>query len=118
MAAVDIPVFLRPTVLRWLDSLYKIEWRFMGCLLLILIGVSPRIGIVVIWLFGDLVERAFNDGVIIPILGIIFLPWTTAFYVLGYAIGDGAAPWGILGIFIGLFMDIALHAGTAVKARR
>jgi hypothetical protein len=90
----------------------------MGCLLLLLIGVSPRIGIVVIWLFGDLVERAFNDGVIIPILGIIFLPWTTAFYVLGYAIGDAAAPWGILGIFIGLFMDIALHAGTAVKARR
>lgn len=90
----------------------------MGCLVLILIGVSPRLGIVAVWLFSDWVERAFNDGWVIPVLGIIFLPWTTALYVVGYVIGDGAAPWGILGIFIGLFMDIALHAGSAVKARK
>lgn len=90
----------------------------MGCLVLILLGISPRAGVIAIWLISDWVERAFNDGFILPILGIIFLPWTTALYVLGYVLGEGAAPWGILGIVIGLFLDIALHAGSAVRARR
>ena len=89
----------------------------MGCLLLILIGVSPRLGMITIWIISDWVDRAFN-GALIPILGIIFLPWTTTFYTVGYIIGDAAAPWGILGIFIGLFMDLALHTGTAVRARK
>lgn len=90
----------------------------MGCLVLLLIGISPRIGIIAVWLISDWVERAFDDGWLLPVLGIIFLPWTTALYVVGYVIGDGAAPWGILGIFIGLFLDIALHAGSAVRARK
>jgi hypothetical protein len=88
----------------------------MGCLVLILLGISPRLGVVALWLFSDWVERAF-DGVLLPILGIIFLPWTTALYVLGYVIGDAAAPWGILGAFIGLFLDIAVHAGSATMTR-
>jgi hypothetical protein len=88
----------------------------MGCFVLILLGISPRLGVVALWLFSDWVERAF-DGVLLPILGIIFLPWTTALYVLGYVIGDAAAPWGILGIFIGLFLDIAVHAGSATMTR-
>lgn len=90
----------------------------MGCLFLILIGVSPRIGIVALWLASDWVERAFNDGVVLPVLGLIFLPWTTALYVVGYVIGDGATPWGWLGFAIGLFLDVALHAGSATMTRR
>ena len=89
----------------------------MGCLVLILAFLSPRLGMVVIWIISDWVDRAFS-GVLLPILGIIFLPWTTMLYTLGYILGDAAAPWGILGIFIGLFLDVALHAGSATRARR
>jgi len=89
----------------------------MGCLLLTILLISPRLGVVALWLFTDWVDRAFS-GWILPILGIIFLPWTTGLYVLGYVIGDAAAPWGILGAFIGLFLDIALHAGSATMSRR
>lgn len=90
----------------------------MGCLFLLLIGISPRLGVVGLWLLTDWVERAFSDGWVLPILGIIFLPWTTALYVLGYILGDAAAPWGILGAIIGLFLDVALHAGSATMTRR
>lgn len=90
----------------------------MGCLFLILIGVSPRLGVVALWLFTDWIERAFNDGWVLPVLGIIFLPWTTALYAVGYVIGDAAAPWGWLGLIIGLFMDVALHAGSATMSRK
>lgn len=89
----------------------------IGCLFLTLLLISPRLGVVGIWLLTDWVDRAF-PGWILPVLGIIFLPWTTALYVLGYVIGDAAAPWGILGAFIGLFLDVALHAGSATMARR
>lgn len=89
----------------------------MGCLFLTILLISPRLGVVALWLFTDWVDQAFS-GWIIPLLGIIFLPWTTGLYVLGFVIGDAAAPWGILGAFIGLFLDIALHAGSATMSRR
>jgi hypothetical protein len=90
----------------------------MGCLLLLLVGISPRLGVAALWLFTDWVERAFDGGWILPLLGIVLLPWTTALYVVGYVIGDAAAPWGILGALIGLFLDVALHAGSATMTRR
>lgn len=90
----------------------------MGCLFLILVGISPRLGVAAFWLFTDWVERAFDGGWILPLAGIILLPWTTALYVVGYILGDAAAPWGILGIFIGLFLDIAVHAGSATMGKR
>lgn len=70
-----------------------------------------------LWLVTDWVDRAFN-GWLIPVLGIIFLPWTTVLYTVGYVLsGDAAAPWGILGIFIGLFLDVALHARSATMGK-
>lgn len=90
----------------------------MGCLFLILLGVSPRLGVVGLWLLTDWVDRAFDNGWVLPLLGLIVLPWTTALYVVGYVVGDAAAPWGIFGAIIGLFMDIALHAGSATMGKK
>ena len=53
----------------------------MGCLLLLLMLISARITLVVLWLFTNLVDRAF-DGWVVPFLGVVFLPWTTLIYVL------------------------------------
>jgi hypothetical protein len=89
----------------------------MGCLFLLLLGISPRLGVVALWLLTDWVDRAFNDGFILPIAGLILLPWTTALYVLGFVVGDGAVPWGVLGAIIGLFLDVAVHAGSATMTR-
>jgi hypothetical protein len=37
--------------------------------------------------------------------------------MVGYVIGEAAAPWGILGAIIGLFLDVAVHAGSATMSR-
>ena len=66
----------------------------------------------------DWVERAFGDSWILPVAGLILLPWTTALYTVGFVAGDAAAPWGILGAIIGLFLDVAVHAGSATMTRR
>ncbi|HEY7469440.1 MAG TPA: hypothetical protein VIC07_07955 [Acidimicrobiia bacterium] len=90
----------------------------MGCFLLLLTLISPRLAMVAIWLITDWEDRAFS-GWLLPLLGIVFLPWTTLLYTIGYIVSDDqAAPWGILGIIIGLFLDIAVHAGSAVQGRR
>ena len=42
----------------------------MGCLFLILLGVSPRLAVVTLWLLTDWVERAFGDSWILPLAGL------------------------------------------------
>ncbi|HLF61281.1 MAG TPA: hypothetical protein VI980_08900 [Acidimicrobiia bacterium] len=87
------------------------------CFLVILLAISPRLAMVGIWLMTDWEDRAFN-GSLIPILGIIFLPWTTVCWTIGYVLsGDGAVPWGIMGLIIGVFADVMSYAGSAKPVR-
>jgi len=51
----------------------------MPCLLLLLILAFPRVVMVLMLLFSTYLQRAYH-GLIIPILGFIFLPVTTVVY--------------------------------------
>jgi hypothetical protein len=51
----------------------------VGCLLILLALVSPRLALFALWLFGDLLSRAF-DSWLVPLLGFFLLPWTTLAY--------------------------------------
>lgn len=89
----------------------------MGCLLIALIALGPRIGMGALWLFTDLVDRTFN-GWVIPLVGIVLVPWTTFLYMLGFILGgDTAVPWGIMGAIIGVFVDVMTYAGSAKPVR-
>jgi hypothetical protein len=48
----------------------------MGCLFLLLMMLSPRLGIIFLWAFTDYVSRSFSTW-IWPLLGLVFLPWTS-----------------------------------------
>ena len=50
----------------------------MGCLLALLAGFAPRIALALIWIFSNLVDRAFT-GFLIPLLGLILFPYATLF---------------------------------------
>ena len=56
----------------------------MGCLFALTAGFFPRIALVLLWIFTDDVDRAF-DSSWIPLLGLIFLPLTTIMYALTWA---------------------------------
>ena len=51
----------------------------MTCLLVILIVAFPRIMLVLMFLLSNYLQRAYH-GLILPLLGFIFLPLTTIAY--------------------------------------
>ena len=64
-----------------------------GCLLVLLGSAFPRVALVLTWIFPSRVDIAFDGGVALPLLGLIFLPYTTLFYVLAYAPIVGVSRW-------------------------
>jgi hypothetical protein len=59
----------------------------MGCLLVLFAFISPRLALFVMFLFTDLLSRAF-DSWIIPFLGFFLLPWTTLAYAAMWSVGS------------------------------
>jgi hypothetical protein len=87
----------------------------MCCFFLLIAGLGPRIGILLIWIFGDRVDFAF-DSWIWPLLGLIFLPWTTLAYLITWdPAGVNAAEW--LLILLGLVADIATYSARSARRR-
>lgn len=58
----------------------------MGCFVVLLALISPRLALVALVLFSDIIGRAY-DGVLVPLLGFILLPWTTLAYAVMWISG-------------------------------
>jgi CDP-diglyceride synthetase len=89
----------------------------MGCLFAILAALSPRLALVLVWIFTNLVDRAF-EGFLLPLLGLIFLPFTTLLYVLAYKPVVGVSGWGWFLVFLGVLFDLGSYGGGALGRRR
>jgi hypothetical protein len=58
----------------------------MGCLFALLAGFFPRLALFIVWVARPaLVGAAFGTW-IVPLLGIIFLPFATLMYVILYTV--------------------------------
>jgi hypothetical protein len=87
----------------------------MGCLLALLALISPRLVLVLMWLFSEVLSRAF-DSWIVPLLGFFLLPWTTLTFAAFWDWGPGRHVTGIEWIFIVLALLIDL--GSYGQGRR
>ena len=94
----------------------------MCCAFLTLAILGPRIFGVIWWLFSPLRwEKAFTDFAggnlwwIWPVLGIIFLPWTTIMYVI--VSPGGVVGWDWLWLGLMLVADIMWYAGGGFRKR-
>jgi hypothetical protein len=88
----------------------------MGCLLALLAGFAPRVALILIWIFSNLVDRAFN-GFLIPLLGLIVFPYATLFYVLAYSPVGGVSGVGWLFVVLGFVFDIGHWAAGGREGR-
>ena len=87
-----------------------------GCLIALLAGFAPRIVIILAWLFSDRWDIVW-DTWIWPLLGFIFLPYTTIMYVLVWNIATGVSGWDWLWIGLGVMLDIMKWAQIANNRR-
>ena len=88
----------------------------MCCLALSAGFIGPRFALLIWWIFGDKVDVAF-DGWIWPLLGLLFLPWTTIMYVLAWGPLDGVSGAGWLLVALGVAFDIASYSARAAQSR-
>ena len=88
----------------------------MCCTFLLAFGIGPRIALLAVWIFGSRVEAAFSSWVW-PLLGLLFLPWTTLMYVLAWGPLYGVSGWGWVLVAFGVFLDIATYSGRFAKER-
>ncbi len=89
----------------------------MCCLALSAGFIGPRFALLLWWIFGDKVDAAFSSW-IWPLLGLLFLPWTTLAYVLAWGPVFGVSGfWGWLLVAIGLAADVATYSARSAKAR-
>jgi hypothetical protein len=81
----------------------------MCCLLLILFALGPRVALFFEWIFGHRIQAAF-DGWWWPLLGLIFLPWTTLMYTIVWSVGGvHGANW--IAVALGFFLDLLSYSG-------
>jgi hypothetical protein len=59
----------------------------MPCFAAILALISPRLAIAFIWIFSDILGRAY-DSWFLPVLGFFILPWTTLAYAVMWDVGS------------------------------
>jgi hypothetical protein len=88
----------------------------LGCLLAFGLSVAPRFFLVLAWLFSDRWNIVWHGDFLVPLLGIIFLPYTTIMFLLVWS-PAGISGWDWLWIILGVFLDV-LHYQQAAANRR
>lgn len=84
----------------------------MGCLFVLIAVLSPRLGLLLLWLFTSYVDLAFA-GWFLPLVGLLFAPWTTLLYVLVDVAPGPIHVAGWILVIIGVFLDLSSYAQTA-----
>lgn len=83
----------------------------MCCIVALMGLIGPRIAFLFAWVFTKEVDQAY-DNLLIPLIGVVFLPWTALFYAIAYAPVVGVEGLGVVFVIIGLFLDLATYAGS------
>ena len=87
----------------------------MCCLLAALSVFGPRLAFLVYWLipYGQLKITAAFDGWVVPLLGLIFLPWTTFVYTMVFRVFGFDWFW----LALALIADVAAYGASAARRR-
>ncbi|PYT25066.1 MAG: hypothetical protein DMG57_26420 [Acidobacteria bacterium] len=88
----------------------------MPCLLLILVLAFPRIVLVLMLLFSNYLARAYH-GLILPLLGFIFVPLTTLAYAWMVNTGQPIAGVNLLILLVAIVIDLGGLGGGEYHRR-
>jgi hypothetical protein len=85
----------------------------MPCLAVLLAFISPRLAIVFVAIFSDILSRAY-DSWFLPLIGFFLLPWTTLAYAIMWDVGTHQVrgfEWFI--VALAFLADLGSYGGGA-----
>jgi hypothetical protein len=89
------------------------------CLAVLLAFISPRLAIIAVALFSNILTRAY-DSWFLPLIGFFILPWTTLAYAIMWDVGTHEVTgfeWFI--VVLAFLADLGSYAGGGrSRARR
>ena len=89
----------------------------MPCLLLILFVAFPRIALALLFFFSNYLQRAYH-GLLLPLLGFLFLPLTTLVYAWMTNTGQPMAGINLLILLVAVIVDLGGLGGGAYHRSR
>lgn len=89
----------------------------MPCLLAILAIAFPRVAIILLWLFTNFFTGVYH-GIIIPVLGFLFLPLTLIVYTYMLNAHTGLGTTQLVILFLAIIVDLGLVGGGTFGRRR
>jgi hypothetical protein len=87
----------------------------MGCLFALGAAFFPRLILLMVWIARPVYVDAVFDTWIWPLLGLLFLPFTTLMWVLLDQPPVGVHGWDWLWIVIAVFLDLGNYAGVGAQ---
>jgi len=87
------------------------------CCLAIVALISPRLALVLILLFTNLIQQAFSPWWY-SIIGWLFLPWTTLAWTVCYQPVFGVSGFGWFIVILGFMLDITSWATSRTLNNR
>lgn len=86
------------------------------CLFALLAGLFPRVAFIVYWIARPSVVDAVYGTFIWPLLGLIFVPFTTLMYTILWT-ARGLTGWDWVWVAIALLLDLGHYASSAYGNR-
>lgn len=87
------------------------------CLLLLLAMIGPRFVIALLALFSNYLQTAYT-GLLIPLLGFLFMPFTTLAYAWAINSTREASGIQLVVVVIAVLIDLGVIGGGADRRRR
>ncbi len=81
----------------------------MPCLLVLLVLGFPRLVLILMWLFSTVLDRAYH-GLLVPLLGFIFMPVTTIVYAWMISQGLAMAGINLVILLVAVLIDFGSHS--------
>jgi hypothetical protein len=86
----------------------------MCCPLFLIAFFGPRVALVYLWLTGYL--QGVFATLLWPLLGFIFMPYTTLVYAIDMHYG-GVRDLGLVALIVAVIIDLSVHGGSEHQRR-
>lgn len=90
----------------------------MPCLVSCIALFTPRLALVLLWIFSDWLGRAY-ETTLWPLLGFLFMPYTTLAYAWAWHRGAGSIEGlGLAVVVLAVLIDLGVVGGSGHEKNR